>query len=129
MFWRKGKDNPPPAPVEEFPGEAEKVLKIKNLCWIAKMSAETYVEMSEDERREEFGQYEYNRYRRFLSEAIELARELRDVFYRDSALHFLIGLLMVAKEEKLAKELFKIIEVDIIQEAILKDFPKLAARF
>jgi hypothetical protein len=130
MFWRKGDDNPtPPAIEEEFPGEAEKVLKIKNLCWIAKMSAESYVEMSEADRREEFGEYEYNRYRTFLSKAINLARELRDTFYRDAALHQLILLLMVAEEEKLAKELFKVIEVDVIQDAILREHPRLGAKF
>ena len=64
-----------------------------------------------------------------MSEAISLARELRDEFYRDAALHQLIDLLMVAKEENLAKDLFKVIEVDVIQDAILKDHPQLAAKF
>jgi hypothetical protein len=128
MFgWGK---RPAPPPIQnDPPGEAEKVMKIKHLCWIAKMSAEAYGEMTEEERSEEFGQYEYNRYRTFLSQAIELAREIRDEFYRDSALHFLINLLMVAKEDKLAKDLFKVIEVDMIQESILKDHPKLGAKF
>jgi hypothetical protein len=130
MFgWGKKPDKAPEPPVEEFPGEAEKVLKVKNLCWIAKMSAEAYGEMSPEERSEEFGLYEYTRYRKFLSEAITLARELRDEFYRDSALHFIVNLLMVAKEYGLAKKLYQVIEVDIIQVSILKDHPQLAAKF
>lgn len=111
------------------PGEVEKLLKIKNLCWIATMSAESYVEMSAEDQADEFGQYEYGRYRTNLSEAIALARQITDEFYRDSALHYLINLLMVAKEEKLAKDLYKVIEVDVVQEAILKDHPQLASKF
>jgi len=57
-----------------------------------------------------------------------MARELHDTFHRDSALHFLVDLLMAANEEKLAKELFNAIEVDLIQEAILKEHPQLGAK-
>lgn len=64
-----------------------------------------------------------------ISESIALAQQITDEFYRDSALHFLINLLMVAREEKLAKDLYKVIEVDLIREAILKDHPQLAAKF
>jgi hypothetical protein len=109
MFGREKKpDVTPQAIEEEFPGEAEKVLQVKNLCWIAKMSAEAYDEMSNEDKQDEFGQYEYKRYREYMSKAINLARELRDTFYRDAALHQLILLLMVAKEEKLAKDLYKV---------------------
>ena len=114
---------------EEFPGEAEKATKVKHLCWIAKMSAESYGEMTAADKQDEAGQYEYKRYRDYMSKAINLARELRDTFYRDAALHQLILLLMVAKEEKLAKDLFKVVEVEVIQDAILKEHPRLAAKF
>ena len=93
------------------------------------MSAESYVDFSEEERREEFGQYELNRYQKMLLEATNRARELRDEFYRDSALHFIIGLLMAAGDEAQAKKLYSVIEVDIVQESILKDYPRLAAKF
>src|SRR5689334_2659128 len=102
-----GRKDPPPID-DAPPGENEKLLKVKNLCWIAKMSAGTYVEMSEEEQADEFGQYEYKRYRQFMSEAIELAREITDEFYRDAALHQLINLLMVAKEYDLAKKLYTV---------------------
>src|SRR5436305_1907106 len=100
MFWKKSAQPPPPPPTaDDAPaGEAEKVMKVKNLCWIAKMSAESYFEMSAAEQADEWGQSEYARYRKFQSEAIELAREITDEFYRDAALHQLINLLMVAKE-------------------------------
>ncbi|QND70821.1 hypothetical protein [Tardiphaga robiniae] len=130
MFWKKNEPPPPPPVVnDEPPGEVEKLLKIKNICWIAEMSAESYGEMSPEQQADEFGQYEYARYRQFQSEAISLAREMRDEFYRDSALHFLINLLMVAKEYELAKKLFNVVEVDIIQDAILKEYPALGAKF
>jgi hypothetical protein len=57
MFgWGKKPEKAPEPPVEEFPGEAEKVMKVKNLCWIAKMSTEAYGEMTPEEQAEEFGQ-------------------------------------------------------------------------
>lgn len=114
--------------VDQFRGEAEKVLKIKTLCLIAKVSAKSYGYMSPEEQAQEFGQYEYSRYRNFLSDAIGLADELSDEFYRNSALHFILNLLMVAKEYVLAKKLYQVIKVDIIQKAILKDHPQLASR-
>jgi hypothetical protein len=130
MFgWGKKPEKAPDPPMEEFPGEAQKVMKVKQLCWMGKMSAEAYAGFSEDERREEFGQYELNRYQKMLLEATNLARELRDEFYRDSALHFLIGLLMAFGDEAQARKLYSVIEVDIIQDAILKEYPRLAARF
>jgi hypothetical protein len=130
MFgWGKKPAKPHQPPVEEFPGEAEKVMKVKHLCWMGKMSAEAYAGFSEEERREEFGQYELNRYQKMLLEATNLARELRDEFYRDSALHFIIGLLMAFGDEAQAKKLYKVIEVDIIQDSILKEYPRLGARF
>jgi hypothetical protein len=36
---------------------------------------------------------------------------------------------MVAKEEKRAKDLFVVVEVDAIQNAILKEHHRLAAKF
>ena len=128
MGWGKKPDKPAP-PVEEFPGEAEKVMQIKNLCWMGKMSAENIVGLSDAERKDEFNEYEVNRYQKMLLQATNLARELRDEFYRDSALHFIIGLLMAAGDEAQAKKLYSVIEVDIIQDAILKDYPRLAAKF
>jgi hypothetical protein len=128
--WDKKPDRKP-APLaqeEEFLGEAEKVLKIKNLCWIGRMSAEAFVSFSDEERLEEFGQYELNRYQRMLLEATNLARELHDEFYRDSALHFIISLLMVFGDEAQAKKLYSVIKVDIIQNTILQDYPRLAAK-
>src|ERR1700688_3233762 len=106
MFgWGKKPDKPAP-PVEEFPGEAEKVMQIKNLCWMGKMSAENIVGLSDAERKDEFNEYEVNRYQKMLLQATNLARELRDEFYRDSALHFIIGLLMAAGAGAQAKKLY-----------------------
>lgn len=130
MFgWGKNPKKSPEPPAEDFPDEVEKLMTIKHLCWIGKMSAEAYAGFSEEERQEEFGQYDLNRYQKMLLEATNLARELRDDFYRDSALHFIIGLLMAFGDEAQAKKLPRVIEVDIIQDAILKEHPRLAAKF
>jgi hypothetical protein len=44
-------------------------MQIKNLCWMGKMSAESIVGLSDEERREEFNQYEVTRYQKMLLEA------------------------------------------------------------
>jgi hypothetical protein len=131
MFgWEKKSDKAlPAAPTDEFPGEAEKVVKIKNLCWLAKGSAESINGLSEADLKDEFNEYELTRYRKLLFEATNLARELRDEFYRDAALHLLIGLLMTAGDEAQAKKLYSVIEVDTIQDAVLKEYPRLGAKF
>lgn len=125
---KKGSEQPTP-PDDDPPGEAEKVLKIKHLCWLAGMSAENIIGLSEEQLQEENSRYEYDRYKKKMLEATNLARELTNVFYRDAALHLLIKPLVAAGDEAQAKKLFAIIEVDIIQDAVLKDFPRLGAKF
>jgi hypothetical protein len=130
MFgWEKKSDKALPAAPTDEPGEAEKVVKIKNLCWRAKGSAESINGLSEADLKYEFNEYELTRYRKLLFEATNLARELRDEFYRDAALHLLIGLLMTAGDEAQAKKLYSVIEVDTIQDAVLKEYPRLGAKF
>lgn len=128
-FKKEAPKAPEPIAGDDPPGEADKVMKIKNLCWMASMSGESIKGLSPDELKEEFNAYENNRYQIMLLEATNLARELTDTFYRDSALHFLIGAVMSAGDEVQAKKLFQIIEVDIIQDAVLKQYPRLAANF
>jgi hypothetical protein len=111
---------------EELRVEAAMVMTVKRFCWAARRSAESYGEMSEADKQDEVGQYEYKRYRDSMSGAINLARELRDTFNRDTAFQQLILLLMAAKEEKLAKGLFEVVEVGVIRQAILKQHPRLA---
>jgi hypothetical protein len=113
---------------EELCVEAAMVMTVKRLCWAARRSAESYSEMSEADKKDEVGQYEYKRYRSSMSDAIKLAREMRDTFNRDTAFQQLILLLMAAKQEELAKGLFEVVEVDVIRGAILKQHPRLAPK-
>jgi len=114
---------------DDPPGEAEKLAKIKHICWMAKMSAESIAGLPEEALKEEFNAYELERYQRFLLQATNLAREITDSFYRDAALHFLIDLLMVAGDEAQAKKLYVILEIDMIQEKVREAYPRLAAKF
>jgi hypothetical protein len=119
---------------DEPPGEAEKLLKIKTFCTMATGSAEQIAGMSEEELlqdEDEFSinRYEIERYRKLLSEAINLARELTDEFYRNVAIHFLIRPLVAAGNEAQARKLFLALKVDAIQNAVLKEFPRLGAKF
>ena len=70
-----------------------------------------------------------DRYRRHLSTATNLTRELTDEFFRDAAIHFLIRPLVAAGDEAQARLLFLAIKDDTIQNAVLKEFPRLGAKF
>ncbi len=111
---------------QDPPGEAEKVLKIKMLCEMGKWSAANLGDSSLDD---EMLNYERGVYQKRKEAALELARELTDEFYRDSALHFIIDLCMVGKELDDAKKLLNVIEVDFIKEKILEAYPQLGAKF
>ena len=128
-----------PADDEPPPGEAEKLLTIKAFCTMATGSAEQIAGISEEEllrdkdqfsvNRREIHRYEFDRYRRHLSTATNLARELTDEFFRDAAIHFLIRPLVAAGDEAQARMLFSAIMNDTIQNAVLKEFPRLGAKF
>ena len=128
MFsWLKKRSEPPEPPpqTDNAPaGEVEKLLRIKHLCLLAWMSADNIVGLSNEQLKDEDNKYERDRYDKLLLEATNLAREITDVFYRDAALHQLIKPLMTAGDESQAKKLFSIIEVDVIQDAVLKEFPR-----
>ena len=125
-WWKK------PVPVQEEesdqgpPDEAEKVLKIKMLCETGKWSAANLGDSSLDD---ETLNYEQGVYQKRKEAALELARELTDEFYRDSALYFIIELCMAGNELDDAKRLLNVIEVDFMKEKILEAYPRLRAKF
>jgi hypothetical protein len=120
----KKQSDRPPQTYDAPPGEVEKVVQIKLLCCMAGMSAVNIAQL-----KDEFNKYERDRYDELLLEATNLARDITDVFCRGAALHLLIKLLMAAGDEIQAKKLFSVIEVETIQDAVLKDFPRLGAKF
>jgi hypothetical protein len=126
LGWGKKPDTPP-EPDPGQPVEAERLLQIKNLCWMARTSAATIASSSEENLEDEFTRYEYDRFAKLMLEATRLAGGITDEFHRDSALRFLIGPLMAAGREPQARKLFETIQVDIIKASVLKNYPRLGA--
>jgi hypothetical protein len=125
----KKQSDRPPQTYDTPPGEIEKVVQIKLLCCMAGMSALNIAGLSDEQPKDEFNEQERNRYEKLLLEATNLARDITDVFCRGAALHLLIKPLMAAGNEIQAKKLFAVIEVEVIQDAVLEDFPRLGTNF
>jgi hypothetical protein len=117
-----------PAADETPTGEVAKVMKVKSLCLIAKMSAEALAEMSADENNEEMYAYERDRYRKYSHDAIDLARQITDKFYLDSVLHLLVDVFMVGKDEEYARRIFEVMQTDIVREKVLAAHPGLGTQ-
>jgi hypothetical protein len=65
------------------PGEAEALVKIKHLCWMAGMSAESVaLDKKSGTPPETWDEYEHSRYQRLRDQALQLADNLTDPFYR-----------------------------------------------
>jgi hypothetical protein len=130
MFgWFKKQPPPLTEPVKDNgpPGEAEAVARIKHLCRLGGMSAETVaLDRSEKVPPEERNTYEHDRYVRLRMEAVQLTDTLTDKFYRGTALHFLVDLCMKADDLEIARAFFKHIEIDFIREKIIGTYPQIA---
>lgn len=107
------------------PGEAEAVIKIKHLCWMAGMSAESVAADKRHVPPDQWDTYEHERYTKLRIEALKLADTLTDEFYRSAAIHFIIDASMKADDVEGARALFKHVEVDIIREKIAEAYPQL----
>ena len=111
---------------EAPPGEAEKVVRVRDLCERAKVSATNIIRLSgADDASEERDQSERDRYFKLTLEATNIARSIKHDFYRDAALSFLIDLLMAAGDHAQAKKLFHAIEYEMVYDALVKDHPAL----
>jgi hypothetical protein len=109
------------------PGEAEALAKIKHLCWMAGMSAESVaLGKKSGTPPEDWDEYEHSRYQRLRDEALQLADKLTDEFYRSAAVHFLVEVCMKAGDVDNARALFAQCEVDFIREKIVEQYPELA---
>jgi hypothetical protein len=130
-YVRWFKKQPPPLaePVMDDgpPGEADAVARIKQLCWLGGMSAETVaLDKSEKLPPEEWNKYEHERYARLRMEAVQLTDSLTDEVYRGAALHFLVELCMKGDDVEIARAFFKHIEIDSIREKIVGTYPQIA---
>ena len=133
--FKNKEDKERPAPPERSqsqsrddgpPGEAEALAKIKHLCWMAGMSAESVaLDKKSGKPPENWGEYEHSRYQRLRDEALQLADKLTDEFYRSTAVHFLVEICMKADDVDGARALFAQCEVDFIREKIVEQYPEL----
>jgi hypothetical protein len=130
-MWGWFKKKPPPLtqPVKYDgpPGEADTVARIKQLCWLGGISAETVaLDKSEKLPPEEWNTYEHDRYARLRMEAVQLTDTLTDEVNRGTALHFLVDLCMKADDDEIARAFFKHIKTDFIKEKIVGTYPQIA---
>ncbi len=87
--------------------EAEVVAKVQRTCQIAAMSAGS--QDNPNERR---------RFEKRIASALDLAKSIRDEFYRSSAFHQVISTLLKDKQLDRAEELADEVTVDIILERV-----------
>jgi hypothetical protein len=115
-----------PTAVDEYPGEAEKVIQVRSLCSMACTSAEAVSKMSPEQMLEAANQYDVGRYQIFLHQATKLTAELTDQFYRDAAAEALIYVLVTAGDTRQARKLFSELRVRDIRHELLGYYPNLA---
>jgi hypothetical protein len=134
--WFKKRDQPAPSAghgsLEQIvrddapPGEAEKMVSIQQLCWIAGISAETIARAKAEGRLQEgWAQYDLERYRRLRAECIEIADKITDEYYRAVVINYLVELCMKAADIDDARALFEHQEIRSLQEDIVARYPEL----
>jgi hypothetical protein len=116
----------PPVVDDAPPGEDQMLLQVRTLCKLAKGSAEAVVQGDEDE---EMALYERDRYTRMRNQALKITRNISDEFYKNTALHSIIDLCMTANDVQAAQTLFKHMSAVFIKERIVKEHPRIKARF
>ncbi len=94
---------------EEHQRQASLIEKVKLLCQMA----EVHVDYLDEE-------YEFNTLRKRIEMAKELASQIDEEFYNNSALYFIIILTHKVGWKKDTKELLDLISVDLIKEKITK---------
>ncbi len=104
-----------PAPVLEpqestDEDEAPMVQKVQVACQIAEM----YAGYSDDE-------YERERFEEYIDKGLNIARGIRDDFYRSAAIHVVISALIKDGRLEQAQQLIREIDVDMIVEKANKE--------
>jgi hypothetical protein len=111
---------------EDDDPELETVVQVKALCEWAGYRFRDANDASLDEQTRA---YERKVYEECRDKALNEARTLRDEFHRDAALHQLIKLSMQVGDFEQAKKLFAVVDVDMIREVILEQYPQILAKF
>jgi hypothetical protein len=100
--------------------ENSAALHVRALCQHYSGSAESVGSgrLADDE---EISAYDRQQYERGRTEVLEIAIQLKEEFYRDTALHAALDYCMKAKDFEYAVAIAKAITVNLIQAAILDE--------
>lgn len=125
MKWFRKQLKAPPRSIPasasdlKIDAEAQLVAKIRNMCAVATGSAESVAQSSYDD----FARSERRRFESARRMSLELAKNITDVWYRDSALYHIVELCMKANDIETARILVRGIRTGTIREQLLEEHP------
>jgi hypothetical protein len=99
--------------------ELQALTKIRNMCAVAAASAESVAQSSYDD----FAKGEKQRFESAKRMSLELAKDITDVSYRDTALQHIVELCMKANDIETARILVRGIHTGMIREKLLEEYP------
>ena len=99
--------------------EAQALTKIRNMCSVATASAESVAQSSYDD----LVKGEKQRFESAKRMSLELAKDITDVSYRDTALLHIVELCMKANDIETARILVRGIQTGMIREKLLEEYP------
>jgi hypothetical protein len=109
-------------PIEWPVGDIEAAHKIRDICRAAADSAEKVAgfagRFDNDKKKSEFERYE-----RAAKTAMAIAMKIVDDLLRDSAVRQIVGLCLMANDQRTARILFRAIQAASIREEVLQDHP------
>jgi hypothetical protein len=99
--------------------EAQALTKIRNMCAVATASAENVAQSSYND----LAKSEKRRFESAKRMSLELAKDITDVSYRDTALQHVVELCMKANDIETARILVRGIQTGMIREKLLEEYP------
>ena len=99
--------------------ETQALTKIRNMCAVATASAESVARSSYDD----LTKGEKQRFQSAKRMSLELAKDITDVSYRDTALQHIVELCMKANDIETARILVRGIQTGMIREELLEEYP------
>ena len=125
MKWFKKRLNAPLSTVQDstsdlkFDDDVRALTKIRNMCAVVAASAESLAQSS----YEDLAKAERQRFESAKRMSLELARNITDASYRDSAIHHIVELCMTAKDIDTARILVRGVQSGSIREQLLEQHP------
>jgi hypothetical protein len=125
MKWFKKRLNAPLSTVQDsasdlkIDDDARALTKIRNMCAVVAASAESLAQSS----YEDLAKAERQRFESAKRMSLELARNITDASYRDSAIQHIVELCMTAKDIDTARILVRGIQSGAIREQLLEQHP------